>query len=375
MKALLEGLFKALMLLFFCSNLALAVSKPGFDDFYACWQKNKASMMTYEGLPAFVLEENKLAVVRTDEGRLNSFVKFDPFLNLYLVHTDFSLITSPTKDERELTRSDWLGILDDKQSFIGHLKYLANDIHEKDKLDFITKIGLLNGPCCKSLGISLSNGEFIGNRYLKHFAAYSDVYWGDIGVDFKVREGKFFVSHTRKNSRFWIGDEVLAIDGKSLGSLRELNESILFANRNSTLNFKILRNNEQIELSATVFDKDYNKAALLPKEAQKELAAIAITPKEPAKSYSSTAFGLSLNGVIIKGTKGSAAEAGAKKGDKILSVNGKPVKNREDIERLLEGKNSAEFLLSRKGEAFLSIAPNASTDGNFDFFLKLKRER
>lgn len=52
------------------------------------------------------------------------------------------------------------------------------------------------------MGIALNNSSFIGNRYLKHFMKYNDVYWGDIGVDFVVRENKIYVNNVRKIHNF-----------------------------------------------------------------------------------------------------------------------------------------------------------------------------
>ncbi|MBX9222308.1 PDZ domain-containing protein, partial [Campylobacter coli] len=70
---------------------------------------------------------------------------------------------------------------------------------------------------------------FIGNRYLKHFMKYNDVYWGDIGVDFAVRENKIYVNNVRKSGQFLINDEIISVDGTLVKDIRKLNEKILFA--------------------------------------------------------------------------------------------------------------------------------------------------
>lgn len=51
-----------------------------------------------------------LAVLKQPNTKLNKYVKYDPFLNLYLVRTDFSLIPTPMGDEEKLTRNDWVGM-------------------------------------------------------------------------------------------------------------------------------------------------------------------------------------------------------------------------------------------------------------------------
>lgn len=55
--------------------------------------------------------KNLLAVLKQPNAKLNKYVKYDPFLNLYLVRTDFSLIPTPMGDEEKLTRNDWVGNL------------------------------------------------------------------------------------------------------------------------------------------------------------------------------------------------------------------------------------------------------------------------
>ena len=88
-------------LLIFCVSVAFmfGVERPKFEDFAACFQRNKASVMVYEGMNAFVLSENLLAVLKTPSQKLNRYIKYDPFLNLYLVRTDFSLFPAVTYDE------------------------------------------------------------------------------------------------------------------------------------------------------------------------------------------------------------------------------------------------------------------------------------
>lgn len=211
----------------FFSNLLIslsAIERPKFEDFAAGYERNKASMLNYEGMPAFALSENLLAVLKQPNVKLNKYVKYDPFLNLYLVRTDFSLIPTPMGDEEKLTRNDWIGIWDPNRAYIGHIKYLAQNIDEKDQLDFSTKVGLLGTPCCEMMGIALNNSSFIGNRYLKHFMKYNDVYWGDIGVDFAVRENKIYVNNVRKSGQFLINDEIISVDGTLVKDIRKLNE-------------------------------------------------------------------------------------------------------------------------------------------------------
>lgn len=351
--------------------LVLSIERPRFEDFAAGYERNKASILTYEGMQAFALSENLLAVIKPANAKLNKYVKYDPYLNLYLVRTDFSLIPTPMADEEKLTRNDWVGIWDPVKPYIGHIKYLAQNIDEKDQLDFATKIGLLGEPCCEMLGISLENGAFIGNRYLKHFMKYNDPYWGDIGVDFAVRENKIYVSGVRKSGQFLLNDEIIGLDGESVRDIRKLNEKILFADRGSTLYFNVLRDNNDLNISTRVFEKDLSRFKLPDNK-----------PK-PAPTSFSNSLGLTINSglFIIKIEANSkASAAGFMVGDKILRVNDEIPKNFKILQDIFAKGNDFNVLIERKSDklplfSFNNDLGNISdnSDGKFQFFIRLTK--
>ncbi|MBZ7946618.1 PDZ domain-containing protein [Campylobacter sp. RM9939] len=349
-----------------------AIERPTFEDFAAGYERNKASMFNYEGMPAFALSENLLAVLKQPNAKLNKYVKYDPFLNLYLVRTDFSLIPAPMSDEEKLTRNDWVGIWDPDKPYIGHIKYLAQNINERDQLDFNTKIGLLGTPCCEMLGIALNNGSFIGNRYLKHFMKYNDVYWGDIGVDFVERENKFYVNKVRKNGQFLVNDEVISVDGVPIKDLRKLNEKILFADPSSTLYFEVLRDNVDLNISTQVFAKDISKFNLPNTK-----------PKPKPTNFRSN-LGLSVNSSLVVtkvDPKSKADLAGFMVGDKILRVNNIILKDFKNLQTILANGNDFNILIQRKSSKLplhnfdngLIGDIDAGGDGNFQFFIRLKK--
>ena len=324
-----------------CAGLMLGVERPKFEDFAACYARNKASVMVYEGTDAFVLSDNLLAVLKTPNQKLNRYVKYDPFLNLYLVRTDFSLFPPVTYDEQNLTRNDWVGIIDPQQPYIGHLKYLAQNINERDQLDFRTKVGQLDTTCCSMLGIALGDGSFIGNRYLKHFAKYNDVYWGDIGVDFVMRDNKIYVESVRNNGKFLINDEIVSVDGVSAKDLRKLNETILFSDRGATLYFVVLRDNRDLNISTNVFAKDLSRF---------NLPVATPAPKKVVKAAYTNTLGLTINKNLIitrVAPDSKAANAGFKVGDKIIRINNEVIKNVAHAQRIFVRDDFFRVLVSR----------------------------
>ncbi|TKX29564.1 peptide-binding protein [Campylobacter sp. MIT 12-5580] len=373
---------KKYLLLFFVSiSFVFGVERPKFEDFAACFVKNKASVLVYEGLQAFALSENLLAVLPANGKKLNRYVKYDPFLNLYLVRTDFSLFPTKRYDEQNLTRNDWVGIIDDKTPYIGHLKYLAQNLDERDQLDFATKVGQLNTPCCSMLGISLSDGSFIGNRYLDHFAKYNDVYWGDVGVDFAFRDNKIYVQNVRKSGQFLVNDEVVSLDGEAANDLRKLNEKILFADRGATLYFRVLRDNQDLNISTEVFNKDLStlsssaramSAALDPNVRQRQAAAAA------ARALFTSNLGLSVNralNIVRVEPRSKASTAGFLVGDKILRVNNQIINSQDDLQRAFNANNELNILISRASKNLPIQEQNSNPigDGMFQFFIRLTK--
>lgn len=351
-------------------SLIFGVERPKKEDFIACFERNKASILTYEGMPAFALSENLLAVLKTPNTKLNKYVKYDPYLNLYLVRTDFSLIPTNMINEQNLTRNDWVGILDPVNPQIGHIGYLADNINEKDHLDFNSKIGLLNSPCCNMLGISLDKGDFIGNRYLKHFMKYNDPYWGDIGIDFIQRENKIYVGVVRKNGQFLVNDEVVSVDGEPVRDLRKLNEKILFADRGSTLYFNVLRDNQDLNISTMVFEKDLSHFKLPDNK-----------PKPPPTSFKSN-LGMNVNSALLITSidaNSRASIAGFMVGDKILRVNNQIITDFKTLQDILARGNDFNVLIERKSNKLPLNQFNTGTelsntnDGKFQFFIRLTK--
>ncbi|MCX2683360.1 PDZ domain-containing protein [Campylobacter sp. MIT 21-1685] len=361
---------KVFLLCAFCV-VVWSIERPQFEDFAAGYERNKASILTYEGMQGFALSENLLAVIKSNNAKLNKYVKYDPYLNLYLVRTDFSLIPTPMADEEKLTRNDWVGIWDPVKPYIGHIKYLAQNIDEKDRLDFVTKIGLLGEPCCNMLGISLENGAFIGNRYLKHFMKYNDVYWGDVGVDFAVRENKIYVSKVRKNGQFLINDEITGLDGQAVKDLRKLNEKILFADRGSTLYFNVLRDNNDLNISAQVFEKDLTHFKLPDNK-----------PKPPPTSFSNS-LGFTINSALFItkiNPNSKASAAGFMVGDKILRVNEQIPADFKILQDIFAKGNDFNVLIERKSDKLPLFnfnndlgSTNNTSDGKFQFFIRLTK--
>ncbi|MDO5045676.1 PDZ domain-containing protein, partial [Campylobacter sp.] len=212
--------------------------------------------------------------------------------------------------------------------------------------------------------ISVGGAKFIPSRYLKHFMAYQDVYYGDVGAVFEMMGTKFVVKSVEQLGRgkaLMAGDEILTINGEKFKSLREFNERILFAKKGEVLTFEVLRDGE-VEKFEIAVSNDANIMSQKPEKTKQET-------KEPIKSVQVTNVvkdvfklqGVSFdkNLVVKKVDEGSkAANFGIKPGDKLIQVNRTEVKNYKEALNLASKESSEQVLLFRRG--------------GFDFFFKVR---
>lgn len=353
---------------------ALADARPTHDDFAACYEKLKPSVVSVNGAFGVVIAPDLIVVPKNNDTVINNYVKFDPYLQVYLVKSEQKL--EPVNfvdetDEASIKRSTWVGVLgQNDESLMGHIERFAKGVGELDTLSFDSpRTGLVTSACCKPIGIAVGENKFIGARYLRHLAAYPDVYYGDISVSFNDNGDEMVVSGVDPLGRgraLTKGDVVLAVNGKKPQSLRELNEMILFAPKGSVLSFSLRRGDEKIDVDVPVsggvdfsFDTIEPKRKL-PYSAKTNLIEDGIK-EQSAQSKLLNDFGLWLDAKLVVtkvAPNSNAAIFGVENGDRVLEVDGVSVSSRVELESEM-GDEPAPTLLLRRGE--------------FDYFLKVQR--
>lgn len=370
---------KKLLLLASICILTLAAPRPTQDDFNACFEKNKDSIVSVNGNYGIAITPELIAVVKNSDTAINDYVKFDPFLGLYLVKSNQNLHVPDMVDENDDTKfnkATWVATLSDSNSSImGHVKAFGSTLGDFDELNFDVNItAQLNSACCKLVGLAIGDNKFIPVRYLKHFAAYDDVYYGDIGVSFTENETGFYVASADPLGRgkaLMPKDKILSVDNTAPKGIRWLNEKVLFAPKGSILEFKILRDNEEIKLfipvSGEIKLKDNSIDEISPKVA-------ATLDTLTSKNTDIDAYGVSLGEILLpwgivvdkelivtKVIEDTPAHAfGIAKNDKILQVNNDRVKTYKDMLEKIDKQSSFLLLFTRN---------------NFDFFARVVRER
>lgn len=333
-----------------------AEPRPTQDDFNACFEKNLPAMVNVAGNGGIAITPNLIAVPK-GEIPVKNYVKFDPYLGLYLVASDAKLEPVKMAEDNATKKSDWVSVTRELNATVyGHVKAQAQALGELDALTFdVNGTGAVLSPCCKLRGIAVGGDKFVPSRYLRHFAAYKDVYYGDVGAVFEERDGKLYVKGVDplgRGAALMAGDEILSVNGEKFESLRELNERILFAAKGERLNFEIKRGEDVVKFSIAVSDEVKKEQKTAPKT-DENITKIAPKP-QPAPNTDALSvrklYGLTFDEKLrVKSVDGEsdAARFGLRVGDKLIQVGAKVVKNRKEALALI-AKNRGQRLLFRR---------------------------
>ena len=340
-----------------------AEPRPTQDDFNACFEKNLPAMVNVAGNGGIAITPNLIAVPK-GEIPVKNYVKFDPYLGLYLVASDAKLEPVKMSDDNTTKKSDWVSVTRDLNATVyGHVKAQAQALGELDVLTFdVNGTGAVLSPCCKLRGIAVGGDKFVPSRYLRHFAAYKDVYYGDVGAVFEEKDGKFYVKSVDplgRGAAMMVGDEILSVNGDKFESLRELNERILFAKKGERLKFEIKRGDEVLRFGVAVSDDAVKKEQKAPTKADKK--AVSSDAKSQSTPQSSDAasvqklYGITFDEkLIVKSVDASsgAAKFGVRVGDKLIQVGQKTVSSRKEALSLLAKGGGQNLLFRRNGFDF-----------------------
>lgn len=333
-----------------------AEPRPTQDDFNACFEKNLPAMVNVAGNGGIAITPNLIAVPK-GEIPVKNYVKFDPYLGLYLVASDAKLEPVKMAEDNATKKSDWVSVTRDLNATVyGHVKAQAQALGELDVLTFdVNGTGAVLNPCCKLRGIAVGGDKFVPSRYLRHFVAYKDVYYGDVGAVFEERDGKLYVKGVDplgRGAALMVGDEILSVNGEKMQSLRELNERILFAAKGERLKFEIRRGEDVVKFSVAVSDEVKKEQKTAPKT-DENITKIAPKPQPAPNTDASSVrklYGLTFDEKLrVKSVDGEsdAARFGLRVGDKLIQVGAKVVKNRKEALALI-AKNRGQRLLFRR---------------------------
>ena len=355
-------LFAVFVICAFAASLR-AEPRPTQDDFNACFEKNLPAMVNIAGNGGIAITPNLIAVPK-GETPVKNYVKFDPYLGLYLVSSDAKLEPMKMADDNATKKSDWVSVTRDLNATVyGHVKAQAQALGELDVLTFdVNGTGAVLSPCCKLRGIAVGGDKFVPSRYLRHFAAYKDVYYGDVGAVFEEKDGKLYVKSVDplgRDAALMAGDEILSVNGEKFESLRELNERILFAKKGERLKFEIKRGDEVFKFGVAVSDDAAKKEQKAPMKADKKAAASDAKPQSIPQSSDAASvqklYGMTFDEKLtVKSVDANsgAAKFGVRVGDKLIQVGQKAVSSRKEALGLLAKGGGQNLLFRRNGFDF-----------------------
>jgi serine protease Do len=144
------------------------------------------------------------------------------------------------------------------------------------------------------------------------------------------------------------GDIILGVDGRAVEQSSDLPRIIGESRPGTVVKLQVWRQGETKELRASLGETPNEKVASAGGEsnARPGKLGVAVRPltKEERKQIEAG------NGLLVEEVEGPAARAGVRPGDVILALNNQPVKNAEQLRRLVEkSRGSIALLIQREG--------------------------
>ncbi len=181
----------------------------------------------------------------------------------------------------------------------------------------------------------------------------------DIGEAIGVREG-ILIAQVVKDSPadragLKVGDIIVAINGKKLDSVRELQFSIMKTKPGTEVTLTVIREGKEMKVKVKVGELPERLSGKKPRHEGESLGLSLrnLTPQEKAR--------LGVEGVLVMGVvPGSPADhSGLRPGDIIMRVNNRKIDNVREFQRMIEslkemGKGKA-LLLVRRGDSNLYL--------------------
>ena len=303
-----------------------------YPDFRQCYNKNTKAFVYFGEIRAVAVTKH-LAVAYSQTKPKVPYVKFDPFLNLYLFKSKKTLKPVKLKSTHALKLGEWIAGMDDTSLYAGNFAksgdLLDSFYLQNAKLEANSIISCL---CCEVYGLGIGAGSFIGSEYIKRFIKLSskDIYYGDVGVRFEKKANSFIVKSVDPfypKQLLHVNDKILKINGKKVSSLKQLNQTVLFAAPKSIIKIELLRGKHKLKRSLVVRSRKgggYLSDSFLEKKGiffDKDMRIVKIEKKS---------FG-ELSGLHV--------------GDKLIQIDHKRIQIQNDIKVYLSNLKSKEAQL------------------------------
>ena len=304
-------------------------------NFASCYSKNKKLFKYQEGLAIYPYSK-KFSIAYSKKNILKNYIAYDEFLGLYLLKNSNQKSLKFRKTSK-IALGEWLGSASDNELYVGNYAKKMDGLESNAKMaSYNQENGFLMCLCCEAYGISTGNGEFIETEYIENFIKKRDSIYGSLGVRFKQKIDKIYVSSIDpfcSNRVLNLGDEILTINGKKVKSIGDFKKKILFASPNKKFNIKVKRGSKSLVVVATVSMRFGGGI-----KSDTYLERFGLYFDDDLKLIKADSFKLKI-------------------GDKLLQVNGKKVEKQDQIQDVLSKSGGKCRLLF--------------TRDNFEFFVEI----
>jgi serine protease Do len=149
------------------------------------------------------------------------------------------------------------------------------------------------------------------------------------------------------------GDVILAFDSQPVDSAGQLPAAVAAAKPGRKVELQVWREGASRKIDVTLGEvTDGNKVAAASGDgAEGGRLGVMVRPLSAAERSSAQVDG----GLVVEEVAGAAAEAGIQPGDVVLSANGRPVGDVEQLRSIVAGAKSRVALLVQRGEARIFV--------------------
>ena len=294
-----------------------------------CFQKNSQSIYTISGIDCLAVDTKHLIChdpLRKVEGFPADYkvLKYDPFTRIYELESQNTLQPVKFKGLAKIATGTDLALIDKTGYQVGRVKSYANGFDHFGEFGLEGTLGKVIGAKCYTVvGIGTVDNRYIPSEFIQSFIKNESATYGDIGVRFENRDGRYVVTkrdvYFPKNP-FEVGDEILKLNGTAYSRMDGFSFTILFAKPGTPFDVTIRRNGK-VQTVKVMTGYRYGGGYLTDTFLER--------------------FGLVFNEdlVVERVTPGSFADRkGLKAGDRILEFDGKAIKTIDELTERISKK-------------------------------------
>jgi serine protease Do len=147
------------------------------------------------------------------------------------------------------------------------------------------------------------------------------------------------------------GDVILSFDGRAIDSAGALPATVAAAKPGRKVDVEVWRDRASRKLSVQLGGAEAAEVVADNGAPARGRLGLSVRPANPGEAGDSE----SARGLVVEQVTGPAAEAGIQPGDVVLSANGRPVRNVEDLRAVVKDAKDSVALLVQRGPSRIFV--------------------